>query len=327
MPFTILRQDITKMKFDAIVNAANTDLAMGGGVCGAIFKAAGIEDMKEACKKLAPIKTGEAVVTPGFRLPVKYVIHTAGPVYGDGKSGEEGLLRASYRNSFKRALENNCESLAFPLISSGIYGYPKDQALEVARTEVGKFLNSTKPDVDIYLAVFDKSAFTTSQKLLGEIKSYIDQHYVDARVDLSRINNMAGSAMVASAMAGSARESAENLAFKVDESFSKMLLRLIDEKGYDDVKVYKAANLDRKLFSKIRTNNGYRVSKNTALALAISLQLSIGETREFLARAGYALSPSQLGDVIIQYFIEKARYDIYEINEMLFDHDQTLLGS
>ena len=217
MPFTILRQDITKMEVDAIVNAANTDLVMGGGVCGAIFKAAGIEDMKEACKKLAPIKTGEAVVTPGFKLPAKYVIHTAGPVYGDGKSGEEGLLRASYRNSFKRALENNCESLAFPLISSGIYGYPKDQALEVARTEVGKFLNSTKPDMDIYLAVFDKSAFTTSQKLLGEIKSYIDQHYVDARVDVNRVSNVVESAMVASAMAVYAHEKDEKKDINVDE--------------------------------------------------------------------------------------------------------------
>jgi O-acetyl-ADP-ribose deacetylase (regulator of RNase III) len=128
MPLTIVRQDITKMKADAIVNAANTDLAMGGGVCGAIFKAAGTDKLQAACDKLSPIQTGDAVITPGFKLPAKYVIHAARPVYRYGKHGEEELLRAAYTNSLKRAVENGCESVAFPLISSGIYGYPKDEA-------------------------------------------------------------------------------------------------------------------------------------------------------------------------------------------------------
>jgi O-acetyl-ADP-ribose deacetylase (regulator of RNase III) len=173
MPFTIIRQDITKMHVDAIVNAANTALQMGGGVCGAIFKAAGAHDLQVACDKLAPIQTGEAVITPGFRLPAKYIIHTAGPVYKDGKQGEEIKLRSCYLNSLKRAVENNCESIAFPLISSGIYGYPKGEALRVATFAIQDFL--ADHDISIYLAVFDKAAFMLSSKLLGEVSCYIDE--------------------------------------------------------------------------------------------------------------------------------------------------------
>jgi O-acetyl-ADP-ribose deacetylase (regulator of RNase III) len=153
MPFTIIRNDITKVRVDAIVNAANTGLAQGGGVCGAIFKAAGARELQAACDKLAPIKTGEAVITPGFALPAKYVIHAAGPVYRGGGHGEEELLRAAYTNALKRAVENNCESIAFPLISSGIYGYPKDEALRVATAAIRDFLG--EHDIDVSLVVFD----------------------------------------------------------------------------------------------------------------------------------------------------------------------------
>jgi len=166
MPFTIVRQDITKMDVDAIVNAANTALQMGGGVCGAIFNAAGAADLEAACDKLAPIQTGEAVITPGFRLPAKYVVHTAGPIYRDGKQGEEAQLRACYRNSLKRAVENDCESVAFPLISSGIYGYPKEEALRVAIDEIQKFLEQLEEhDLNVYLAVLDKAALTTKREV------------------------------------------------------------------------------------------------------------------------------------------------------------------
>jgi O-acetyl-ADP-ribose deacetylase (regulator of RNase III) len=163
MPFTLVRQDITKMKVDAIVNAANTNLQMGGGVCGAIFKAAGAAQLQAACDKLAPIKTGEAVITPGFGLPAKYVIHAAGPVYQEwNKKQSEQHLRAAYTNSLKRAVENKCESIAFPLISSGIYGYPKDEALKVAVSAIQDFL--TDYDLDVTLVVFDKSALNTVPK-------------------------------------------------------------------------------------------------------------------------------------------------------------------
>lgn len=194
MPFTIVRQDITKMAVDAIVNAANTDLQAGGGVCGAIFKAAGASALQKACDKLAPIKTGEAVLTPGFGLAAKYVIHTAGPVYRDGRSGEEALLRAAYTNSLKRAVEQGCLSVAFPLISSGIYGYPKDEALRVARESIVAFLETE--ELDVYLAVFDGAAFVLSHELQEEVEAYIDEHYVDARREHRRMRTMADLAVL-----------------------------------------------------------------------------------------------------------------------------------
>ena len=167
MPLTIVRQDITEMRVDAIVNAANTELRMGGGVCGAIFRAAGIAEMQAACDKLAPIRTGEAVVTPGFRLPAKIIIHTAGPVYRGGKHGEEALLRSCYWNSLKRAVEHQCGSVAFPLISSGIYGYPKDEALRVAVGAIRDFLR--EHDLNVYLVLFDNDAVIAGRRILGEV--------------------------------------------------------------------------------------------------------------------------------------------------------------
>lgn len=335
MPFTIIRNDITKMKVDAIVNAANTKLLMGGGVCGAIFKAAGEAELKSACDKLAPIKTGEAVITPGFRLSAKYIIHTAGPVYRDGKHGEEELLRSCYINSLKRAVENNCESIAFPLISSGIYGYPKRDALRVATSAIKDFLADN--DMDVSLVVFDKEAFVVSEELLGDIEAFIDEKYLgdyensyhsrrllDEEVDVIQL--MDSPRMVGEASERMRYTGIDHLVGNLDEPFSTTLFRLIDAKGMTDVEVYKRANLDRKLFSKIRNNKGYMPSKRTAIALAVALELTLDETDDLLRRAGYALSESQKFDVIIQYFIINGRYDIFEINEVLFSYDQPLLG-
>ena len=335
MPFTIVRQDITKMKVDAIVNAANTDLAMGGGVCGAIFKAAGASDMQSACAKLAPIQTGDAVITPGFSLPAKYVIHTAGPVYRGGKDGEEIQLRSCYINSLKRAVENQCESIAFPLISSGIYGYPKEEALAVATSAIQDFL--ADHDLDVYLAVFDKTSFAVSEKLLGEVASYIDEHYAAehkirrrelldverAALEEADLIRYSFPSFLESRKVGTG---IDDLVGNLDEPFSETLLRLIDAKGKTDVEIYKRANLDRKLFSKIRVGKGYTPSKRTAIALAVALELSLEETDDLLKRAGYALSHSQKFDVIVEYFIVNGNYDIFKINEVLFEYDQPLLG-
>jgi O-acetyl-ADP-ribose deacetylase (regulator of RNase III) len=174
MPFKIVHGDITKLRVDAIVNAANTSLRMGGGVCGAIFSAAGADRLKAACDKLAPIQTGDAVITPGFGLPAKYVIHTAGPVYRNGQQGEEALLRSCYINSLELATKHNCESIAFPLISSGIYGYPKAEALHVATDAISGFI--CEHDINVSLVVFDKEAFAVSEDLLGAVNNYIDEH-------------------------------------------------------------------------------------------------------------------------------------------------------
>lgn len=345
MPFTIVREDITRMRVDAIVNAANTDLAMGGGVCGAIFKAAGPTKMQEACDKVSPIKTGKAAITPGFDLPAKFVIHAAGPVYRHwNKKKNEQLLRSAYIESLKLALANKCESIAFPLISSGIYGYPKDKALKVATTAIKDFLADY--DMDVYLAIFDGVSFEVSKELLGAVESYIDENYVDThsahRRKLLEVEHRALGAMMRSPTYESApmMDSAEfgaaqmmdsvgldEIINKLDEPFNTTLLRLIDVKGKTDAEVYKRANIDRKLFSKIRTGKGYMPGKRTILALAIALELNLNETDDLLERAGYALSHSQKFDVIVEFFIINGKYDIYEINEVLFKYDQPLLGA
>jgi len=330
MPFTIVRQDITKLEVDAIVNAANTALLKGGGVCGAIFAAAGSEKLEAACRQLAPIETGEAVITPGFDLTAKFVIHTAGPVYRDGAGGEEKQLRACYSNSLKLAIETGCESIAFPLISSGVYGYPKKEALRVAMDEVQSFL--ADHELDVYLTLFDKEAFTVSEELLGEVHSYLDANYVAEDVEHRRRQGNLLPREEAQLLAShSVREMApraplEDLVGNLDEPFAETLLRLIDAKGKSDVEVYKKANLDRRLFSKIRSKKGYMPGKRTVIALAIGLELSLDETNDLLRRAGYALSHSQVFDVIVEYFIRHGKYDIFEINEVLFSYDQPLLG-
>ena len=340
MPFTIVRQDITKLKVDAIVNAANTDLAMGGGVCGAIFKAAGALELQAACDKLAPIKTGEAVITPGFGLRAKFIIHASGPVYSQrNKEQNEQLLRAAYTNSLKRAVENNCISIAFPLISSGIYGYPKDEALQVATSAIQDFLKDY--DLEVTLVVFDKSSFAVSRELLEAVESYIDEHFFEkhqikrrqlldaekgALEEALEEEGIFSPKILESMQAPLARAGIDDFVDNLDEPFSMTLLRLIDAKGKTDVEIYKRANLDRKLFSKIRTSRNYMPSKRTAVGLAIALELSLDETEDLLERAGYALSHSQKFDVIVEYFIVSGKYDIFEINEVLFKYDQPLLG-
>ena len=356
MPFSIIRNDITKLRADAIVNAANTELQMGGGVCGAIFSAAGADMLRQACNKLAPIKTGEAVITSGFNLPAKYIIHTAGPVYRGGLHGEEALLRSCYINSLELAVTHNCASIAFPLISSGIYGYPKSEALRVATEAIRGFIAqrgiaaglggaaAVERDIDVSLVVFDKEALTVSKELLGEVNSYITEHYVEERrisrrelleaerSALSDTEMMQVSVSMKSDktfLASTAKQSAaslNDLIGRLDEPFSVTLLRLIDTTGRKDSDVYNRANIDRRLFSKIRNNGDYTPSKPTVLAFAIALELTIEQTADLLERAGFALSHSRMFDVIVEYFIQNRKYDIFEINEVLFSYDQPLLG-
>jgi O-acetyl-ADP-ribose deacetylase (regulator of RNase III) len=316
------------MQVDAIVNAANTELQMGGGVCGAIFSAAGTEKLKAACKQLAPIQFGEAVVTPAFDLPAKYVIHAAGPVYHDGQQGEESLLRSCYTNALDLALKYGCESVAFPLISSGIFGYPKDEALAVATNAIGKWL--MKYDMDVSLVVFDKAAFALSQKLLSEVEAFIDENYVDMHVFHRRnLLSVEEKALAAKRLRSYRAPSGDSLGDRLerlDEPFAATLFRLIDAKGKNDSEVYKRANIDRRLFSKIRSDKDYRPKKETIVALAVALELTLSETGDLLERAGLALSRSMMFDVIVEYFITRGKYDIFEINNVLYDYDQPILG-
>lgn len=334
MPLQIIRQDITKMTVDAIVNAANESLLGGGGVDGAIHSAAG-KGLLAECRTLGGCKTGEAKITGGYNLPAKYVIHTVGPIYNDGKHGEKALLESCYRESLVLARKYNCETVAFPLISSGVYGYPKDQALKVAVDVIGDFL--LENDMTVYIVIFDKASYKISEKLFSDIAEYIDDNYADSHIDSRRESMRINVPMQASVSFYEAdlceckpafTEADLNSKLKqIDESFSQMLLRKIDEKGMTDSECYKKANIDRKLFSKIRSDVNYKPSKPTAIAFAISLELTLTETEEMLKKAGFALSHSNKFDIIIEYFISHGNYNIFEINEALFAFDQSLLGA
>lgn len=333
MPFFIVSEDITEMDVDAVVNAANTDLRMGSGVCGAIFHAAGKEQMEEACARLRPVNTGEAVITPGFNLSARYVIHTPGPIYRKDKEAAcQRQLRASYRNALSLAAENHCESIAFPLISSGAYGYPKEDALQVAVSAIREFLEVH--ELTVYLTLLTEVAMIPQWDQM-DIRRYLTEQYTgealgmyqgaaDAALpdmDFSR-GKCALPEIGSPNIAGP-----EIFQEQLDEPFNKALLQLIDAKGKTDVEVYKKANISRKLFSKIRTGRGYMPGKRTILALAIGLELSVEETENLLEHAGFALSQSILSDVIVKYFISHKKYDIYEINDALFHYQQPLLGS
>ena len=336
MPLIIVRNDITKMPVDAIVNAAEESLLGGGGVDGCIHRAAGPELLAE-CRTLGGCTTGDAKITKAYRLPCRYVIHTVGPVWNGGSHGEREQLVSCYRTSLALAREHQCETVAFPLISSGIFGYPKDQALRVAVDTIGEFLLHN--DMTVYLVIFDRKAYQISGKLFADIAEYIDDHYVDAHTDSrrermcrmsgfeSRAEAICESAMLAPMMAPKAAGRLDDLLAHLDAGFSETLLKFIDRSGKKDAEVYKKANVDRKLFSKIRNNPDYKPSKSTAIAFAIALELNLDETRDLIARAGYALSASSKFDVIIEYFIGQKKYDIFEINEALFAFDQSLLGA
>ena len=330
MPLEIVRNDITKMKVDAIVNAANETLLGGGGVDGCIHRAAGPELLQE-CRTLGGCRTGEAKITKAYRLPCQYVIHTVGPVWNGGSHGERELLVSCYRTSLALAKEHGCETVAFPLISSGIFGYPKDQALRVAVDTIGEFLLHN--DMTVYIVIFSRTAYQISSKLFADIAEYVDDHYVDAHTDsqrerLRRMSVLESRTLSADAAAAPmAAGGLDSLLAHLDAGFSETLLKLIDRSGKKDSEIYKKANVDRKLFSKIRNNPDYKPSKATAIAFAIALELNLDETRDLVARAGYALSASSKFDVIIEYFIRKKKYDIFEINEALFAFDQSLLGA
>ena len=391
MPLLIVRNDITKMTVDAIVNAANSSLQGGGGVDGAIHRAAGPKLLEE-CSKLGGCNTGDAKITSGYNLPCKYVIHTVGPIWYGGNNNEEELLRSCYNKSLQLAAEHDCNSVAFPLISSGVYGYPKAEALEVACSTISDYLLKNDSDMTVYVVVFDKAAYKISSELYQDISAFIDDRYVDQHVDMvsersrSPFHNgmskffgksevranraseeradevpeaaeescaiadeepfrgapapitafqapQAAATQVAATQAAATTLGAQpaqplNLGDRInqiDESFSQMLLRKIDESGMTDAECYKKANIDRKLFSKIRSDISYHPSKPTVIAFAIALKLDLNDTKDMLMKAGFALSHSNKFDIIIEYFIEHKNYDVFEINEALFAFDQPLL--
>ena len=447
MPFQIIRNDITQVAADAIVNSANPDPTFGAGTDAAIYHAAGAERLLEARRKIGPIPVGQAAATPAFSLPAKYIIHTVGPSWQGGDHGEREAVRSCYQSCLSLALSLGCESIAFPLIATGVYGFPRADALRIAVSVFSDFL--AEHEMQITLVVFNREAFVLSGRIFSGVKAFIDENYVAAREEeeyfrlaprmsmnrppreeppmrgkaparrkpFSWLRSKPGSspeqtednadaslpaapppksprpplspaesipkddfpsdewdlpdAFCADAAApsapvstqeelaayevlpqeapssdrravpvplpedaplspkrpASASRSLEDVIRQAGETWQQSLLRLIDEKGYTDVEVYKRANVDRKLFSKIRSNPDYQPKKSTAVAFALALRLNLDETRDLLSRAGYALSPSSPFDLIVEYFIDQRIYDSYTINLALFDYHQPLLGA
>lgn len=345
MPLQIIRQDITKMHVDAIVNTTNEEMIGYSGVDLAVHEGAGSK-LDAECARIAPLGLGTAKITAGYNLPAKYIIHTSGPVWHGGLLGESIILKSCYIESLKLAVENGLESVAFPLISSGAYGYPKEQVLKFAIQVITEFLD--EHELEVYLCVFDKTSYEFSKELFDEISEFIDDGYAEEQkccsdetfpdMDLfslfkkekSRVSahlpmqKMKEPQVLCNSAAG---KSLHEYMETKEKSFGWKLFELIDKSGMTDVECYKKANVDRKTFSKIKNNpDTYKPSKQTAVAFAIALHLSLNETQELLACAGLTLSKSFVFDKIIRYFIQKGNYNVYEINEALFEFDQVLLG-
>lgn len=334
MPFNIIRNDIVRMEVDAIVNAANPKLLEGGGVCGRIYRAAGSVDMTAACRAIGSCPAGSAAITPGFKLPAKYVIHTVGPVWNGGDHGEEEVLRSAYRSSLELATRHSLESIAFPLISSGIYGYPYEEALAVALDEINRYL--FEHDLQVTLVMYDSTATMLGFKLRKDLKSFIDDHYVAeyqagihylySPLPQSCDREVLEDIPVLPLKKDSGVSMRDRIYNSQEKTFSQALLNYVDAKGMTDVEAYRGSNLDRRLFSKIRSNDYYTPSKSTVLAFTIGLKLSIAEANDLLARAGFAFSPCDVRDLIVRFFLEQGDYDIARVNGALYDFDQALLG-
>ena len=362
MPLEIIRNDITKVRADAIVNTANPCVAVGAGVDEAIYRAAGKEQLLAERARIGELRPGQAAVTSAFGLDAKYIIHTVGPAWEGGEKGEAETVALCYKNSLELAKELNCESVAFPLISAGTYGFPKDVALKTAVSEISGFLFSN--EMTVYLVVYNREVFEVSGKAFSDIKSYIEEKdvikpspqrireermreyrsmYDEAR-SVPREDNLMSSVSVFPSAKAAGRgkpparrkeaEPAELMSGSIDdaikskeETFQQYLFRIIDRKGLSDPDVYKKANIDRKHFSKIRSNPDYNPKKKTVLALAIALELNLDETRDLLLKAGMALTKSSVFDIIMEYCIENKIRDIYEINCILFKYGQPTLGA
>ena len=336
MPLKIVRNDITKMETDAIVNTANPKPQVGDGVDSKIYEAAGFEQLLAERSKIGYIERGDAAATPGFNLPAKYIIHAVGTAWFDGNHRERELLQSAYSRSLELAEELKCKSVAFPLLSSGNYGFPKEEALKIALDAINRFLMTS--EMYVYLCVFDKESFGLSKKITDDIDEYIDENYAEENVRKNRRESvrrfqareevkacrqyeaMEDSAVDKCVTMGSQALSLKELISKAGESFNQRLFRLIDERGLDDVTVYKAANLDRKLFSKIRCSDTYIPKKKTILALAAALKLNADEAADLLVSAGMAFSPSSKQDIILQYCLSHGIFDVNSINIILFEY-------
>lgn len=344
MPLKIIRNDITKMQVDAIVNTANEAPIYATGVDYAVYKAAGEEELLEARKQIRYMEEGQVAITDGYNLPAKYIIHAVSPFYLDGESGEEEKLRRCYRESLKLAYKNNCQSIAFPLIATGGFRYPKEEGMRIAIDEINAFLLTH--NMLIYLVVFDTVSTKLGMNLYPDLKAYIDHNYVCEKREEEYGNRYFGSvqknapgfddtpmypsAPIIDCTAMDDDEYDEYIEEKenalkerikhMSDTFQEYLFYLMKIKGLSNVDVYKRAIIDKRQFSKIKNNPEYHPDKATALRLCIGAMLNLDETKDLLARAGYALSPCDKRDIIFSYFIEKEIYDAMEIAITLEEH-------
>ena len=345
MPFLMIRNDITKVAADAIVNPANRTLLQGSGTSHAIYQAAGEQELTAACEAIGHCDLGRAVCTPAFGLPAKYIFHAVCPAWHGGGSGEAEQLAGAYHSALELAAEYHCESVAFPLLSSGNYGYPKEQAFRIAVDTITQYV--MEHDLTVYLVLYDRHSLAVSRKLFASVEEYIDDHYV-AQNDESyefdrrrrelaerrrRLEEDAAAPMLETVAAPPppaapvAARSLENLMDNLGESFTTRLLRLIDERGLKDSTVYKQSNISRQHFSKIQCNRDYNPKKKTVLAFAVGLHLSEDETIDLLKSAGYAFSDGSKRDWIVRYCLEHKIYNINQVNALLFEYDQEQLGA
>ena len=346
MPFLMIRNDITKVAADAIVNPANRNLLQGSGTSRAIYQAAGEQELTAACEAIGYCEPGRAVCTPAFGLPAKYIFHAVCPAWQGGLFGEAEQLAGAYHSALELAAEYHCESVAFPLLSSGNYGYPKEQAFRIAVDTITQYV--MEHDLTVYLVLYDRHSLAVSRKLFALVEEYIDDHYV-AQNDESyqfdrrrresverrrwRLEEEAtpmletAAAPPPPATTPMAARSLEHLMDNLGESFTTRLLRLIDERGLKDSTVYKQSNISRQHFSKIQCNRDYNPKKKTVLAFAVGLHLSEDETIDLLKSAGYAFSDGSKRDWIVRYCLEHKIYNINQVNTLLFEYDQEQLGA
>lgn len=342
MPFTIVKKNITKIRCDAIVNPTNEDLIPLGGADAEIHQVAG-KELDEMCRSIGKLGVGKAKITPAYRLPCKYVIHTVGPRWRGGGYYEKELLQSCYQEALKIAKGTKCKSVAFPLISSGLHGYPKNEVLKVALSVIKEFLYEN--DMRVYLVLFDKEEYALNEKTVQEIAEYIKEEYEEIREDdlpfetycieksLSPCGFEERLESAKRLIAYSRKKfvsdylSCENIFEDMYDGFALSLMQLIDAKGMGDVECYKKANVSRQTWYKILNDPNYKPNKKTILSFAIALELDIEETQKLLATAGFVLSKSSKFDLIIMYCIKKEIYDVFEIDSILFQYDQETLAS
>ncbi len=338
MPLKIIRDDITKVKADAIVNTANPYPRYAAGTDRAVYETAGADQLLAQRKRIGIISEGQVAVTDAFALPARFIIHTVGPQWKDGNSGEFDILRACYANSLQKAYDLGCDSVAFPLIATGVYGFPKDQALQTAVSCIGSFL--MHHELLVLLVVFDMDSYQLSTRFMGQVQSFIDETRIAEAVkkeySIQSENRIERNVFCScrkeepSHFGSSFQDELASLSvaqtLEDTKTFQEKMFEIMEEKGMVSTDVYKAANIDRKLFSKIQCNKEYHPKKKTAMAICIALRLDMEQSKDLLARADWAFSPNRKMDLVIMAAIANHMYDINEINEVLFAMDLDLLA-